>query len=267
MFISINGIQYHYQVQGDGYPLLLLHGFTGSTENWWPLIPDLAESFQTITVDLPGHGKTESPTDYLRYAMESVSKDIIQLMESLDHERFNLLGYSMGGRTALYLAVHYPDRINKLILESASPGLKTAAEREGRREFDNKLANRIQEEGIDKFVAFWESISLWESQESLPDNVKTNLRKIRLANNADGLVKSLRGAGTGEQPSVWPHLPKIENPVLLLTGELDHKFCDIAAEMLSKLPNGQHQVVLKAGHTVHLENPNRWLEVIQNFLS
>lgn len=254
-------------MQGEGEPLLLLHGFTGSVENWQPLIPHLIEQFKVITVDLPGHGKTDAPANHPRYGMAFVADDLVQLMASLGHETFHLLGYSMGGRLALYLTLHYSNVVDKLILESASPGLKTAVEREKRRAFDSQLANRIENDGIEKFVDFWESISLWESQKQLSEERKLTLHQIRLANNPAGLANSLRGMGTGQQPSLWPMLDRLNLPTLLITGELDHKFCSIAADMLPLIPNPQHKIILDAGHTIHHEQPLRWLHAIHNFLS
>jgi 2-succinyl-6-hydroxy-2,4-cyclohexadiene-1-carboxylate synthase len=263
---NVNGIQYHFEIHGDGEPLLLLHGFTGSIENWRPLVPHLAKKFSVITVDLPGHGKTDSPTDFFRYDMSFVAADLVQLMHSLGHAYFHLVGYSMGGRLALYLTIHYPSLVNKLVLESASPGLKNLAEQEARRTFDNQLADRIEQDGIKKFVDFWESISLWESQKQLSPPLKLALRQIRLNNNPAGLANSLRGMGTGQQPSLWSKLKQIESATLLITGQLDHKFCGIAAEMLPTLPNSQHDTVQQAGHTVQLEQPVIWLQLTSDFL-
>lgn len=245
---------------------MLLHGFTGSAENWRPLVSHLARNFKVITVDLPGHGHTDSPADPMRYEMALVAADLIELTGSLGHDGFNLLGYSMGGRLSLYLAIHYPKHVDKLILESASPGLKSAAEQEARRVFDNNLAQRIEQDGIESFVDFWESIALWESQRKLSVGQAAILRQIRLGNNPVGLANSLRGMGTGQQPSLWGNLNQIVNPTLLLTGQLDLKFCAIAAEILPQLRQGQLHSVPQAGHTVHLEQPSRWLELVQSFL-
>ena len=199
--------------------------------------------------------------------MESVATALVRLMAQLGHDTFDLLGYSMGGRTALFTAVNYPDKIDRLILESASPGLKTAEEREARRAADNALAGRIERDGIESFVDFWASISLWESQETLPAPAKENLRQLRLSNTPAGLSNSLRGMGTGQQPSLWPKLKDLTVPTFLLTGELDKKFCAIGAEINLELPDSHHYIVPNAGHTIHLEQPNLWLELVSNFLT
>ena len=244
----------------------MLHGFTGSIENWRPLVPHLADQFTVISADLPGHGKTAAPVDFLRYGIECVASDLVELMDSLGHKQFHLLGYSMGGRLALFLAINHVSVIKKLILESASPGLKTESERKNRLALDNRLADRIEQDGIEDFVGFWESISLWESQKHLSEDRKQSLRQIRLANNPAGLANSLRGMGTGQQPSQWSQLSDLDAQTLLITGALDQKFCGIAADMKPLIPNCQHQTILNAGHTIHLEKPAEWLHAIQDFL-
>ena len=257
----------HIEIEGSGPPLLLLHGFTGSTRNWESVVPPLTKNHTVITVDLPGHGQTPSPTDLSAYQMESVAPALNGLMEEMGHSSFNLLGYSMGGRLTLYMAIQYPAHVSKLILESASPGLKTAEERDARRASDNALADRIESEGVESFVDFWESISLWESQKDLTQKAAANLRQIRLENNPSGLANSLRGMGTGRQPSLWGSLKHLKSPTLLLTGELDGKFCKIGAEMHRLMPNSQHKIIPLAGHTIHLEQPDQWLAEVQQFLA
>ncbi len=256
----------NYKTIGSGPPLLLLHGFTGCMRNWEPLVPQLAQNYTVVTVDLPGHGQTASPDDLSFYRIGPVAAELVQLMHSLGHDRFDLIGYSMGGRLALYIACRHPEKISRLILESASPGLKTAEERAARRTSDYALVNRIQQDGVEKFVDFWESIPLWESQKQLSAEARQNLRQIRLDNNPAGLANSLRGMGTGQQPSLWSDLSQLTMPTLLITGEHDHKFCAIAADMQSHIPQVDHQTVKNAGHTVHLEQPSSWLALVGAFL-
>src|SRR5664279_4181690 len=119
----INDIHYHVETHGTGEPLsksptcLLLHGFTGSGANWQPHTEIFARQFTVITVDLLGHGQTDSPADPARYEIAHAAKDLIAIFDALDQEAINLLGYSMGGRLALYTALAYPARIKRLILE------------------------------------------------------------------------------------------------------------------------------------------------------
>lgn len=236
-------------------PLVLLHGFTGSGANWQSVLPMLSAARPVITIDLLGHGQTDAPHDPARYSMAASAQDVVDLLAQIAPGPFDLLGYSMGGRLALYIAVTYPHLINKLILESASPGLATAAERAARIQSDEALAARIEEDGIPAFVDYWERIPLFASQAQLPAAPRQRLHDQRLQNRPYGLANSLRGMGTGAQPSLWDQLPSLTVPTLLITGDDDTKFCAIAQQMATLLPNARHETIADAGHTIHLEQP------------
>jgi len=233
-------------------PLLLLHGFTGSRADFSSL-RQLPPHYNPITLDLPGHGNNQSPAPYTM--AQAAAAVVAQMEERIGKRPFHLLGYSMGGRLALYIALHYPDSIASLTLESASPGLATAEARQQRRQHDNTLADRIEREGVPAFVDFWEQLSLWESQQQLSVETRTALRDRRLKNDPSGLADSLRGMGTGVQPSLWPRLGELFMPVPLIVGALDHKFVAIAQEMAAAMADVRLDVVAGAGHTVHLERP------------
>ncbi|MCP4420856.1 MAG: 2-succinyl-6-hydroxy-2,4-cyclohexadiene-1-carboxylate synthase [Chloroflexi bacterium] len=267
--IMANGVSYHMEQHGlnQAAPhLLLLHGFTGSSNSWVAHIPTFATHFSVITLDILGHGRSASPAAPNRYAMPQIANDIIALLNGLQIDRTGLLGYSMGGRLALYLACHYPHRFSHLILESSSPGLATEAEQIARRQRDGALADWIENEGIEAFVNRWEALPLWVSQKHLTDDVRQQLRQQRLQNNPVGLANSLRGMGTGAQPSLWQQLPMLELPALLLAGALDGKFVTINEQMGALLPNGRLQIIPNAGHTVHLERPERFETAVIEFL-
>lgn len=248
-------------------PLVLLHGFTGSSVNWQPLLPTLSTDQPIITVDLLGHGQTDAPTDATRYGMAASARDLVDLLAQIAPGPFNLLGYSMGGRLALYFAVSYPHLVNKLILESASPGLADAADRTTRVRSDEALADRIEREGIPAFVDYWEQIPLFASQQSLPVEIRQRLRDQRLQNRPRGLANSLRGMGTGVQPPLWDQLATLTIPTLLITGEYDTKFHTIAEQMMAQLPNARHKTITGAGHTIHLEQPEAYGAVVSAFVS
>src|SRR5207253_3632168 len=128
-----------------------------------------------------------------------------------------LLGYSMGGRIALYTA--FSSFFRALILESASPGLADPGEREQRRLSDETLAASIERDGVPAFIERWENLPLFASQKTLPLDCREKLHQQRLQNSATGLAQSLRGVGTGVQQSLYAQLPTLNIPVLLIAGE------------------------------------------------
>lgn len=252
---TVHGVDYYYEVAGSGPPLVLLHGFTGSVETWAAHTPALAHRYRTIAADLLGHGRTDAPPDPARYGMAAAAADLATLLQDLTTEPITLLGYSMGGRLALYFALTYPERVHTLILESASPGLAEVDARQARIVQDTALAGRIESEGIAAFVDYWEAIPLFASQRTLPAEVRNRLRQQRLRNRALGLANSLRGMGSGVQPSLWERLGDLSMPVQLIAGELDTKFVEINRGMAAQIPNASLTIIPNAGHTVHLEQP------------
>jgi 2-succinyl-6-hydroxy-2,4-cyclohexadiene-1-carboxylate synthase len=266
MNLAINGNTYHVDMEGEGFPLVLLHGFTGDSKTWNPFFKEWGKNRKVIVIDILGHGQSDSPKDFKRYEILSVAKDMKQILELLKIEKTDILGYSMGGRLALTFAIQYPLFVRKLVLESSSPGLITEQERANRRMQDRKLCALIQKNGIEKFVEYWENISLFASQRGLPIHKQEEIREQRLQNSVIGLCNSLIGMGTGAQPSWWSHLHKLEADTLLVTGGLDQKFCFIAEEMAKEIKNVEWVKVDGCGHANHVEEPEKFGIIVDRFL-
>ncbi len=246
--------------------IVMLHGFTGSTTTWQQTIEELTADYHVVAIDLVGHGKTAMPNTIERYSMEQHIADLREVLQQLEIFNPIVLGYSMGGRLALGYTVMYPKEVASLVLESSSPGLRTAEEQVVRRTSDAKLADRIEREGIEKFVDFWQQIPLFHSQKKLSATQQQTIRDERLNQQPAGLANSLRGMGTGSQPSYWQELSKLTLPVLLLTGSEDVKFEKIAQEMAESLPNAQHETIKDAGHAIHVEKPQQFATMIKSYL-
>ncbi len=264
--LQVNGISLNVEFAGSGQPLLLLHGFTGNATLWDPFLPLLTRHRRTIAVDLIGHGRSDSPRDPERYTMERCTEDLRAVLDALEVARTDVLGYSMGGRVALHLAAAAPTRVRALILESASPGLADLAERHARITADEALADALERDGLAAFVDRWERLPLFASQASLPTEVRVRLRAQRLQNNPLGLANSLRGMGTGRQEPLWNRLASLQVPTLLLVGELDQKYRELAHKMAAALPLATVEVVRGAGHAVHLEQPAAFVAAVSAFL-
>ena len=252
--IAVNDVHYNVEIQHAGPVVLLLHGFTGSSVTWAPHL-EAWQEFTTVTVDLLGHGRSDCPTDPNRYRMEHGVEDLLALLDHLGIQQTAVVGYSMGGRVALHLALRAPERLWALVLESASPGIEDAAERKTRCKNDTALAEAIERDGIAAFVDRWQALPLFATQAQLPSAVREELRRQRLNNSPQGLANSLRGLGAGMQESVLQHLKRMWMPVLLLTGTLDSKYCELARQMAMLLPNNRLVNVPQSGHAIHLEQP------------
>ncbi len=262
-------IQFHYRQYGDPKQttVVMLHGFMGAADDWTGEItePLIESGFQVLAIDLPGHGKTIVQGDVDSYRMDNCAAEIVRLFDKLKLPSVHLVGYSMGGRLALYLAVHYPDRINRIVLESASPGLKTVAERKARIAQDALLAVRMISQPLKEFLLEWYAQPLFASMSSRPEMLEALIAR-RLNNDPRSLGLSLQGMGTGAQPSLWENLDQLTTPLLLIVGEKDAKFSAIGRAMAERCPVAQLRVVPDAGHNVHWEQPRLFGSLVRDFL-
>jgi 2-succinyl-6-hydroxy-2,4-cyclohexadiene-1-carboxylate synthase len=224
--------------------LVLLHGFTQTRQSWRRTIAELGGRRRALAPDLPGHGNAAA-----RPASFAACTGYVR---ALGGERFALAGYSMGGRIALHAALALGDRLDRLVLIGASPGLADPAERAARRAADDALADRIEAIGVEAFAREWAELPLWEAQ---PERVRAAANADRLRNTPAGLAAALRGLGTGVMEPLWDALPSLGVPVTLAVGERDHKFRAIAERMAAVLPRAEIVVVPAAGHAAQLEQP------------
>ena len=254
------------EIKGEGAPLLVLHGFTGDSSTMSSISKPLSEKYSVVSVDLPGHGSTAQDLEPYLFNFEDTLAALIEVMEFHDQQEFNVLGYSMGGRLALGLATKYPNRIKNTILIGATAGIADENQRTARRRSDDRLADEIVEKGIEWFVEYWMDQPIFESQIRIDSETFNASRRQRLKNNAQGLANSLRGSGTGSQPSLWRKLNEITSPTLILVGEEDPKFRSLAVRLNSGISKSEIVVVPESGHACHLENPVFTLEAIKGFL-
>ncbi len=259
MAMSSDGLQY--EIIGKGEPVLLLHGFTGTRETWREVCSYLT-NYQCILVDLPGHGKTNTKIS----SMKDCCSLLIDLLDKLGINKTHIIGYSMGGRTALSFAMYYSDYVSSLILESSSPGLKEEAARFVRREKDEKLAQCILDYGVKDFVNMWQELPLFATQKRLPEAAQTQIRNERLSQDKEGLAMSLHTMGTGVQPSWWEGLPKLSKPTLLIAGEEDEKFVEINKMMQKEIQHAEFSIYPEAGHAVHVEKSRNFGKMVNVFL-
>jgi pimeloyl-ACP methyl ester carboxylesterase len=163
-----------------------------------------------------------------------VAGDFTAAAATLDVGPATYAGYSQGGRLCLQLALDRPGVVDRLVLVSASPGIAAEPARTARREADERLPR--ERSGIDE-------------------------RRAR--NTIEGLTYQLRVLGQGAQPSTWARLGELRMPVLLIVGERDAKYVEIAERMAVAIPRARLEVVPGAGHACHLEQP----ETVAHLLS
>ncbi|ULG71428.1 2-succinyl-6-hydroxy-2,4-cyclohexadiene-1-carboxylate synthase [Macrococcus brunensis] len=251
----------HWTQEGHDTLLVMLHGFMSDSRTYHEAVRRLRHKADILRIDLPGHGADKSDR------AETWSFDWIadQLSLAIPRDRYKhviLYGYSMGGRLALYYALKHP--VQGLILESASPGIKLAEERDERQRIDQVRGERLTVD-YEQFVQEWENLPLFKPAEPLSAAKEQKLKVIRRSQDPAGLKKALLDYGTGSQPDLWPALSNLVCPVLLLTGTLDQKFKAINIEMANHIKGSRH-IEVTAGHSIHVEHPEIFDTIVLEFI-
>jgi 2-succinyl-6-hydroxy-2,4-cyclohexadiene-1-carboxylate synthase len=236
--------------------LLALHGFTGSPRSWdfLPAQPEL----RRFTPALVGHHGSDAGSEVTTFEAE-----VDRLARNVDAGSLHVVGYSLGARLALGLALRHPERVSRLTLISGHPGLETDAERDARRAADERWCNLLLTRGSRAFIEAWQTQPLWASQARLDPGKLERKREERLRHDPAGLVRSLRVTGLAEMPDYRDRLRQIAVPVTLIAGALDLKFCELAAQMASRVAHAELALLADAGHDLLLERPEFITDVIQ----
>lgn len=242
------------------HTFVLLHGFTGHSTSWDVIASMLPRDARVFRPALFGHDPS------LRHApVERFDDEVDRLASAVRAEALEgarLCGYSMGGRVALGLLARHPDLFASAVLVGAHPGLTNPHARAERIGADARWARMLEDDGIEAFVDAWEGLPLFETQGSLPGDLRAAHRARRLAHDPAGLAAALRVLGLGRMPSRVDALPSVDVPVRLVTGELDAKFVAVAEGMAARLPRCETRIVAGAGHDVVLERPRELVDAL-----
>lgn len=253
-------VRLNYEVIGEGTPVTLLHGFTQSGRSWHEIVSLMPTGWRWVLPDLRGHGVTRVQPG-APYTMDACTKDLERLWDSLGISRTHLVGYSMGGRLALHVAATRPERLLSLMTIGAHAGLDEDA-REGRRQADEAMAQRIEADGLEAFVNYWSSLPMFEGLERRGPSFVAQVRAARMENHVAGLAGSLRGMGAGSMRPVWHELNRVAASSTFVAGQLDHGYAASARRLAGSVPNGRVVIVQRAGHTVHMERPEAFSRLL-----
>ena len=257
----------HYELTGSASSpvVVLLHGFMGSSKDWHEIMDLLVDSCLCLAIDLPGHGKSTGLKDPRAYTFSKASAQVVKVMEMTKAVPATVVGYSMGGRIALYVALQYRHACGKLVIESATAGIANEKERAKRKTLDHERARELSTGKFEDFLGTWYCQPVFETLAKNPERLEAVIQK-RLLNDPLELSQALDGMGVGMQPSLWDRLQELSVPALLLAGEKDSKYVDIVQSMAALLPKGRAAIVPEAGHNAHLEKPAFVAEHIRDFI-
>jgi 2-succinyl-6-hydroxy-2,4-cyclohexadiene-1-carboxylate synthase len=251
--------------EGEGVPVLLLHGFTRSAASW-ERIASRFTGHPVFALDLMGHGNSPVPDaqgDDSAYTLEAAADRIEAFCARWGCSSIHLVGYSLGGRTAMTYAARHPGRLRTLALLSAHPGIEDEGERAARRESDSILAERITAEGLDAFVTFWSDGEMFASQRDTDPMRWQRVMDDRLAQRARGLAASLRGSGQGSQHPLWEALAGFDVPMLIAAGEKDARYAALSERLRQLLPAAHVEVLPDAGHDLLFDREDVVVDMLQ----
>lgn len=238
--------------------LVALHGFTETDQVWSEFF---ASHHPVRCPVLPGHGAKPCPPGTTLASTATMMAKYLATNGSDD-----LLGYSLGGRVALQLALDHPGKVRRLVLLSSGPGIADATERAKRLLRDERLAQILEEDGISPFTAWWESTPALKPARPLSREVDESLRSLRLNQDPLCLAGVLRHLSHGTMEDLTPRLKTLTMPVLLVAGDSDRAYCQRMREMSAAIPNSRLQLIADAGHAVHREKPEAVRNAVITFL-
>jgi len=246
----------------DGTPIVLLHGFTQTGRLWGEFGRILGRTHRLVLVDLPGHGGSSAVAVDLVEGAELVA-ETARVALGGDDLPFDLLGYSLGSRYALHVALGSPGQVARLVLIGATGGMDDPAAAAERRARDEQLARGLETSGdLGAFLRRWLQAPMFAGLADSASGVAERLR-----NTPEGLASSLRLAGTGTQSPLWGRLGSVESPSLVLAGAADPRFSAHAARLARTLPAAVHSLVPGAGHAAHLHQPAVTARLVTSWLA
>ncbi len=247
--VKVNDIELYYEVHGQGYPLVFLHGFSSAVSTWKPQVPVFSREYQFITYDARGHGQSDSPPREDQYSADIVVEDLFQLLGVLGIEKAVVGGLSMGGYQTLRFYLRHPEMVTALIIMDTGPGYRNQARREEwNRQYEERV-RLLETEGVEAAAAH------------SPDS-----RGVIRSRNPVGVAHMARTVVMQHDSLVIENLPEIKVPTLVLVGEKDTPYLRSAEYMTEIIPGAEHVVIPGAGHVSNLDNEQFFNRTVLDFL-
>jgi len=246
--IDRDGVKIHYEVHGDGPPLILTHGYSSTSAMWTGQVEALSKHHRLILWDMRGHGRSDYPNDGALYSEALTVGDIAALLDEVGAKKAIVGGLSLGGYMSLAFYRAHPERVSALLIIDTGPGFKKDDARAAWNKRALDTAERFDREGLEVL----KSASCERSSVSHRD--------------ARGLALAARGMLTQRDARVIEVLPEIKVPSLVVVGADDAPFLAASDYMAAKIPGAQKAVIPAAGHAVNIDQPEAFIEAVLPFL-
>lgn len=255
--LQINNVGIHYEVTGEGTPLLLIHGLGSCSEDWQLQVPLFSHYYRTITPDLRGHGKSDKPQQ--RYNVDTTTSDVVELLKSLGYFPAHVVGLSLGGIIAFQLAINEPHLVKSLILVNTYPDAVLRTLRHKLWYWQRLLIARML--GMKRLAQIRSRILFpkpeqKELREAAIERIGSNEKKAYMS-----AIQSIIG---------WSAMDKLHTitcPTLVISGDGDYIPVSLKKEYVAKIPNAELTVIEDSLHATPIDQPEKFNEVVLEFLS
>ncbi|WP_236974056.1 alpha/beta fold hydrolase [Membranihabitans maritimus] len=250
-------LKLNYRALGEGQPMVILHGLFGSLDNWATLGRKWSEEFNVILVDLRNHGKSPHTSSH---SYPEMAEDVNRFLE--EHDLFDvcLLGHSMGGKVAMQTALSFPDRLNSIIVADMAPKAYPRGHDKifeamnalnlnvtSRKELEEKLFEYLDDKGIVLFLS--------KNLKRSSTGFEWKFNKEVLEKDYEKIIRALHSSNS------------FTKPALFIKGEKSHYLAEEDGSIIAPLfPQYQLNIIENAGHWIHADNPNRFYNVVRQFL-
>jgi len=262
---KVNGIDIHYRDVGEGFPIVLIHGYTGNSRNWALTAPALAERFRLISVDLRGLGLSAKPLSEDAYALETMAKDVYELLKSLDVTECVLVGHSMGGMVSQLLVLNHPEIVRALVLVDTAAEVPKGLLYDERRKQRERLVQIARDQGMGAVFEEQERITPLHPALAANPRFVEIWREQFLMTSREAYIAGARGMAS--RRSLLDELAAIEIPTLVICGEKDEPFLDPSRQMHEAIDGSELVIIAGAGHGPQMETPAEFNRVLLAFLA
>ncbi len=253
-YLHLPDVRIHYRIYGEGPPLVMLHGLSSSSVDWFPVTPMLADHHQLILIDLRGHGLSSLPLSR-NFSIRRMAEDVWAVLDHLGIEQTAMLGLSLGGCVTLQAAILHPQRLSRIVLVNTFAKLRSA----GGIDIWGKMKRLyIAAQGMDKLAQFVAS-SLFADPE-----IRAVAQEQLRHNDVKAILRTMLAL---TRLNLLRELPRITAPALVLIGDRDKtvpRRC--AEELVAGIPRAQLVEVADAGHALPYDQPQAFIEHTLRFL-
>jgi pimeloyl-ACP methyl ester carboxylesterase len=246
-----------YDSTGDGVPLVLVHGFTGSSLDWSDVVEPLAGGRQVVTFDHRGHGESPNTGDAATYTFDQLVADMTVLLDDLELEPFDLLGHSMGGIVSMRYTLAHAERVRSLVLMDTAAGAAA-----GNADMMRAGIEMVRTQGTSALFELIQGfLGEGETADAQRARMKTKLGQM------DPVAFTELGEELLTYPSILDQLAGLRIPTTVIVGVNDHGLRSAADDLAATIPGAELVVIPDAAHSPQDENRAAWLAAVEHHLT